>query len=297
MLSTGPNGAGKSTTMKIISGLEACTWGQVRFSSSSKGVETLTASHQPTEFLAKSIGYCPQHDALWPQVTAREHLTLYATLRGVLNVHAAVEESLTESAVEHPDLPVKGLSGGNKRRLMLAVATIGNPALLLLDEPTTGVDVSIRRSIWSHITRLKRTCAVLLTSHSMEEVDALSDRVGILVNGGLRCLGTGSRLKSAYGSGYTLTVKVRAAETAASVAAWFPSGHVVLRSSNGCTVVLDVVGGREGLKEVGNSLGVLKRIFDVLREHAGEVEDYGVSQPTLQQVFVDFAKKQREMRE
>ncbi|KAJ3239478.1 ATP-binding cassette sub- A member 2 [Chytriomyces hyalinus] len=283
----GPNGAGKSTTMKILCGLEAPSWGQVRFSET----DVLTTSKQPTEFLTNNIGYCPQHDSLWAHVTAREHLTLYATLRGVTDVKSAVDESLAGVAIEHPDLPSKSLSGGNKRRLMLAVATIGNPKLLFLDEPTTGVDVAIRRTIWQVIEKMKETSAIILTSHSMEEVDALADRVGILVNGKLRCLGTSQRLKSTYGSGYTISIRTSTPEIASTVASWFPEEMVKLRTLSGCTVTLDVV---SHAVSVDASVQLLRELFAILKARDG-VEDYSVSQATLQQVFVDFSTKQREV--
>ncbi|TPX74006.1 hypothetical protein CcCBS67573_g04714 [Chytriomyces confervae] len=283
----GPNGAGKSTTMKILCGLEAPSWGQVRFSET----DVLTTSKQPTEFLTTNIGYCPQHDSLWAHVTAREHLTLYATLRGVTDVASAVNECLASVAIEHPDLPSKSLSGGNKRRLMLAVATIGNPKLLFLDEPTTGVDVAIRRTIWQVIEKMKETSAIILTSHSMEEVDALADRVGILVNGKLRCLGTSQRLKNTYGSGYTISIRTTTPEIAGTVASWFPEEMVKLRTVSGCTVTLDVV---SHAVSVNASVQLLRELFAILKSRDG-VEDYSVSQATLQQVFVDFSKKQREV--
>merc|ERR1711871_907163 len=103
------------------------------------------------------------------------------------------------------------LSGGNKRKLSVAIALMGGPPLVFLDEPSTGVDPVARRFMWEVISRLcteKKECSVVLTTHNMEEAEALCTKVGVMVGGRLRCLGSGQHLKSRFGQGYELDLKL-----------------------------------------------------------------------------------------
>eukprot|EP01015_Nassula_variabilis_P027738 TRINITY_DN5724_c0_g1_i2.p1 TRINITY_DN5724_c0_g1~~TRINITY_DN5724_c0_g1_i2.p1 ORF type:complete len:166 (-),score=33.72 TRINITY_DN5724_c0_g1_i2:39-536(-) len=101
---------------------------------------------------------------------------------------------------------VKTFSGGMKRRLSVAISTIGEPEIIILDEPTTGMDPKNRRKIWDLIHKLKKGRVILLTTHAMEEADALSDRIAVIVDGSLKCIGTPLYLKSTFGEGYRLTL-------------------------------------------------------------------------------------------
>jgi ABC-type multidrug transport system ATPase subunit len=159
-----------------------------------------------------AVGYCPQVDALIDQLTGRQHITLYARLRGVprAKVPGVVEWALRRlDLVEHADKPAGQYSGGNRRRLSAAIALLGAPQLLLLDEPTSGVDPVARQFLWSIIRGVASAGqSVLLTTHSMAECEALCSRVGIMVNGSFCCLGTPQQLKSRYGDGYRLKLRV-----------------------------------------------------------------------------------------
>lgn len=104
------------------------------------------------------------------------------------------------------------LSGGNKRKLSVAMAMIGNPSIIFLDEPSTGMDPKARRFMWKVISRItteRKQSTVILTTHSMEEAEALSTRLGIMVNGNFKCIGTPQRIKSKFGKGFEIEVKVR----------------------------------------------------------------------------------------
>jgi len=200
----GANGAGKSTSMSCITG--------ELLPGSTSGPATLDMLNIFTNTTAarKHIGYCPQHDALLPTLTAREHLYLYARLKGVSGdtlprfTSALLKElGLTKYA----DRTVDSFSQGTKRRLSVAVALVGNPSLVLLDEPSTGVDPASAMDMWDVIRKSMRRRSVILTSHSMLEVEALCDRIAIMVRGELKCLGTQQTLKSKYGRGWQLTVK------------------------------------------------------------------------------------------
>jgi ATP-binding cassette subfamily A (ABC1) protein 3 len=130
-----------------------------------------------------SMGVCPQHDILFDDLTVREHLNLFANFKGMdpKDIPAAIEQSIADVdlGLKADDLS-KNLSGGQKRRLSVAIAFIGNSKVIFLDEPTSGMDTSARRYIWDLLKRYKNDKIVILTTHFMDEADYLGDRIGIM---------------------------------------------------------------------------------------------------------------------
>ncbi|KAF9375542.1 ATP-binding cassette sub- A member 5 [Podila verticillata] len=282
----GPNGAGKTTTIKILTGA-------LGPSSGGGTIEGLpiVPFH---EDLRSMIGICPQFDILWPRLTVRDHLTLFAKIKGIAphEVDAAVTQMIDEMGLtELGNKFAKTFSGGNKRRLSLAMAVIGCPKIIFLDEPTTGVDVSIRQAIWNSIRKLKRTSCVILTTHSMEEADALCDRIGIITNGHIQALGTSQRLKNTYGAGYKVVVKTH--QSPAAVTAVMDQtvgvGRATLVQALGASLEYELT--RVEGERTTDMLAKLFRLFEQKRQELG-IEDYSVSQTTLAQVFIEFAKEQ-----
>ncbi|XP_025412978.1 ABC transporter A family member 1-like isoform X2 [Sipha flava] len=201
----GHNGAGKTTTMRIITMEEKETIGKIFI----KGHNI----RESQDIAYKMIGYCPQHDALWSSLTIREHLNIYATIRGITKnqIQNIIDKYIEGLQItEHADKQVSCCSGGTRRKLSFALAMIGNPKLVLLDEPSTGMDPRSKRYLWDAIiSSFQGTKGAILTTHSMEEADALCSRVGIMVKGQLRCLGSTQYLKNLYGAGYTLEIKLK----------------------------------------------------------------------------------------
>ncbi|GJJ78111.1 ABC-2 type transport system ATP-binding protein [Entomortierella parvispora] len=289
----GPNGAGKTTTIKILTGAEGPTSG--------KGTIMGLPIAPFHEDLRTMIGICPQFDVLWPNLKVRDHLRLFARIKGVApqDVEPAVQQMIDEMGLAPlGEKLAKTFSGGNKRRLSLAMAVIGCPKVVFLDEPTTGVDVSIRQAIWNSIRKLKRTSCVILTTHSMEEADALCDRIGIITNGHIQALGTSQRLKNTYGAGYKVVVKTRynAATSASSnshvtlaLEQAVGTGRVTLVQALGASLEYELT--RVEGERTTDMLTKLFRLFEQSRDELG-IEDYSVSQTTLAQVFIEFAKEQ-----
>ncbi|GMP86820.1 hypothetical protein CsSME_00039457 [Camellia sinensis var. sinensis] len=159
------------------------------------------------------IGYCPQFDALLEFLTVREHLELYARIKGVpdYKLEDVVMEKIVEfDLLKHANKPSFSLSGGNKRKLSVAIAMIGDPPIVILDEPSTGMDPIAKRFMWEVISRLstrRGKTAVILTTHSMNEAQALCTRIGIMVGGQLRCIGSPQHLKTRFGNHLELEVK------------------------------------------------------------------------------------------
>ncbi|KAJ7352721.1 hypothetical protein OS493_034326 [Desmophyllum pertusum] len=200
----GINGAGKTTTFSMLTGDLSIT----------EGTAFLDGFNIQTNLreVQQRIGYCPQFDALIERLTGREMLTMYARLRGVPSNKL---QDLVSATIKHLNLTnwadklCGDYSGGNKRKLSTAIALVGNPPIVFLDEPTTGMDPVARRYLWdSLMTVMKGGRSIVLTSHSMEECEALCTRLAIMVNGQFKCLGSTQHIKSRYGTGYTLMIKV-----------------------------------------------------------------------------------------
>ncbi|KAJ6921835.1 ABC transporter A family member 1 isoform X1, partial [Populus alba x Populus x berolinensis] len=201
----GTNGAGKTTTLSMLTGEESPTDGSAFiFGKDMRSNPKAARRH---------IGYCPQFDALLEFLTVQEHLELYARIKGVADyrIDDVVMEKLLEfDLLKHANKPSFTLSGGNKRKLSVAIAMIGDPPIVILDEPSTGMDPIAKRFMWEVISRLSTRqgkTAVILTTHSMNEAQALCTRIGIMVGGRLRCIGSSQHLKTRFGNHLELEVK------------------------------------------------------------------------------------------
>ncbi|CDY23039.1 BnaC07g31480D [Brassica napus] len=199
----GPNGAGKTSFINMMTGLLKPTSGTALV----KGWDICKDMNK----VYTSMGVCPQHDLLWETLTGREHLLFYGRLKNIKGpaLKQAVEESLKSVSLFDggvADKPAGKYSGGMKRRLSVAISLIGNPKVVYMDEPSTGLDPASRKNLWTVIQRAKQDTAIILTTHSMEEAEFLCDRLGIFVDGGLQCIGNPKELKGRYGGSYVFTM-------------------------------------------------------------------------------------------
>ncbi|XP_034485230.1 ATP-binding cassette sub-family A member 3-like isoform X3 [Drosophila innubila] len=201
----GVNGAGKTTTFKMLTGDEKISWGSAYV----QGLNLQTHMGQ----VYRRIGYCPQFDALLDNVTGREMLRIFCLLRGVPKENIKpISEDLAKSFgfMKHIDKFTVTYSGGNKRKLSAAIAMIGSPSVIYLDEPTTGMDPAARRQLWNMVCSIRDSGkSIVLTSHSMEECEALCTRLAIMVNGEFKCIGSTQHLKNRFSKGLILKIKVR----------------------------------------------------------------------------------------
>ncbi|MBE6954450.1 MAG: ABC transporter ATP-binding protein [Ruminococcaceae bacterium] len=187
----GVNGAGKTTTIKLLSCLSSPTSGTALVG----GYDVTT---DPIE-VKRIIAVSPQQTAVAPNLNVRENLELICGVHGYSRKDA---KDMTERVLEEFGLQeiaasrAKTLSGGWQRRLSIAMALISNPKVLFLDEPTLGLDVLARRELWNAIRSLKGKVTIVLTTHYLEEAEALCDRIAIMSKGRLRALGTVEQLKA-----------------------------------------------------------------------------------------------------
>ncbi|XP_071584028.1 phospholipid-transporting ATPase ABCA7 [Heliangelus exortis] len=279
----GVNGAGKTSTFRMLTGDTGVTLGCAWL----KGYSVLTN----LQLVRQHVGYCPQFNAITELLTGRENLEFYSRLRGIpeQDTPKVVQWGLTKLGLElQADQPVGKYSRGNKRKLSTAIALLSSPPIVFLDEPTTGVDPHARRFLWDCILSVIRDGrSVVLTSHSMEECEALCTRMAIMVNGRFRCLGSIQHLKTRFGDGYTMLVRVglpQALRVHRLLRSLFPG--IALKEQHG--EVLHY--------HLPSRVTSLARVFSVLSDCRSryDIEDFSVSQTTLDQVFLRFAREQTE---
>nr|UOU03317.1 ATP-binding cassette subfamily A3-like 4 [Brachionus rubens] len=295
----GLNGAGKTTTIGILTGELRATSGDAFVNSYDINREKLRA--------IRSLGFCPQFEYLPEFLTVKQALDLFANLRGIKSwrVNKIVEEFISAFKLsEFRNKLVQNLSGGNKRKVSSAIAFIGKPKIVILDEPTSGMDPAARRYLWNVIKHARDMgMTVLLTTHSMEECEALCTKLGIMVNGQFQCFGNIQKLKSKYGKGYSLILKCKTLpsmhesiiEQIIKKMETFVQENIpnaVLKDRQQQTLFYQIIIENEESFSIA-------RIFDLIEsnKHILNLETYSVSQTSLEQVFLSFAKKQSDSME
>ena len=183
----GHNGAGKTVLLNILTGLLRADSGSSIYNSEN----ILTSSG--LNYFHKIIGICPQEDILFENLTVEEHLKLFCKFKSIPN--SSIEEEISEvlhnlNFAEKRFTKVSNLSGGQKRKLSIALALIGKSSIIFLDEPTSGMDISTRKNLWDILKRCLTGKIIILTTHFMEEASVLGDRIGILSGGKMQCIGS-----------------------------------------------------------------------------------------------------------
>ncbi len=190
----GVNGAGKTTTIKMLSRLVSPTSGDAEVCGHS-------IVHEPSA-VKRLNGVSPQETAVAPNLTVRENLELMCGINGmpVKEQHERTDRMIDDFSLEEiADSRAKILSGGWCRRLSIAMAIVTDPELIFLDEPTLGLDAIARRELWKHIAGIKGKKTIILTTHYLEEAEALCDRIAIMVGGRIAALGTADEIKRLAG--------------------------------------------------------------------------------------------------
>lgn len=283
----GQNGAGKTSTFKMLTGDLTVTSGNAYLH--------VYDIKQHLKQVQQNMGYCPQFDALIDQMTGRETLTMYARLRGVTEhqIKHVVNELLDVMTLrKYADKQCGQYSGGNKRKLSTAIALIGDPLFVLLDEPTTGMDPTARRQLWNVLSQIRESGRTLiLTSHSMEECDALCTKIVIMVNGKFVCLGSPQHLKNKFGHGYTLVVRL-GSEAPGVPIQMDPLKEYVMTTFPNSRIFDDHQGYLHF--QIPDADVPLARVFGAMEKAKNlfKIEDYSVHQTTLEQIFLSFTRHQ-----
>ncbi|MGD2044371.1 MAG: ATP-binding cassette domain-containing protein [Acidimicrobiia bacterium] len=267
----GPNGAGKTTTIKMLCCLLRPTSGSATVMGNDVRADPLAVK--------KVVDISPQETAIAEHLNAWENLELMAGLNAVDRTKArgrAGELLELVGLVERASEKVKRYSGGMKRRLSIAMALISDPEVLILDEPTLGLDAQSRRAIWNHIEDLKGTKTILHTTHYLEEADALADRIAIIDEGKVIASGTPAELKRSISDGQAVFVEASGL-TEESIAALGEISTDVRRTNGGL--------------EIGGDIH-LYDVVDILRPRGVVVEAISRRRVTLDDVFVELTGKE-----
>ncbi|KAL4479229.1 hypothetical protein ABPG72_011441 [Tetrahymena utriculariae] len=287
----GHNGAGKSTMINILTGLLSASSGTANM----LGFDINTQMSE----IQSIMGVCPQFDILWDELTAEEHLKMYCMLKGIPvgMIPKEINTRLQEVGLFHVKKASVGTySGGMKRRVSLAISAIGNPKIIFMDEPTTGMDPKTRREIWEMVKNLKRDKAIVLTTHAMEEAETLSDRIIVVVGGQLKCIGTSLYLKNHYSDGYRLSIVTEPQYVdyaRIELKKLLPSCKIQDSSGGSIVACVPVL----HLNELGNFFKIMEsdgnqiEVFDQKSINFKKyVKDWGLSHSTLEEVFLKITK-------
>ncbi|KAL4686019.1 hypothetical protein H8959_001616, partial [Pygathrix nigripes] len=298
----GFNGAGKTTTFQILTGEASPTSGDVLIDGFSITKDILQVRSR--------IGYCPQFDALLEYMTAQEIMIMYARIWGVSEpqIELYVNKWLNSLELEsHADRLINTYSEGNKRRLSTAIALMGRSSVIFLDEPSTGMDPVARRLLWNTVTKTRESGkAIVITSHSMEECDALCTSLAIMVQGKFMCLGSPQHLKNKFGNVYILKVKL--GYGIEMQIRTLPKEHYrkSIPINNSQKTGIEDINHMNGSVLKHENQGILNyyipskdnrwgKVFGILEQakEQFDLEDYSVSQITLEQVFLTFANPEK----
>ena len=254
---------------------------------------SLSHPSPPPKKTNRSLGVCPQFDVLWPELTSHQHLLFYGRIKGLWG--AALKEAVDQALnsvnlfnVRHNKASF--YSGGMKRRLSVAISLIGRPKVVFLDEPTTGLDPASRRELWETINKSREHASVVLTTHSMEEAQALCDRVGIFINGQMRCIGTPANLTTRFGE-YVLLTTCKTTAIGEDQVRAFVKDNLAASGKE--------VYSFNGIQKFELPLGDVEynRIFGMMKQaqDSGMVTDWGVSSASLEDVFLKVAAEYMEL--
>ena len=241
--------------------------------------------------IRKMTGICPQHDILFDELTPKEHLEYFASIRGMApdRIDDEVKKILSDIDLkEKTDVAVHKLSGGQKRKLSVGIALIGDPKIIFLDEPTAGVDPYSRRHMWKVLKERKAGKIILLTTHFMDEADILADRKAIVSKGKLRCYGSSMFLKNRFGAGYYLTMIVKRdcklSKIRRDIRKFIPNAVQDRLYGREVSFLLP----RSGIREFPDLFSEIER---KIRDDE-DVMNYGVSMTTLEEVFLKLGNEE-----
>ena len=278
----GHNGAGKSTTINMISGIFDPDYGDITLD----GRSLVTDKN----YLYKNIGLCQQEDIYFDYLTVEEHLEYMCRIKG-----SKINKEQIDDLINKIELSPKKnalcstLSGGQKRKLCIALALIGNSKIILLDEPTSGMDVMARRSLWEFLKNYRKDKILLLTTHFLDEAEYLGDRIGIMSDGHFLCSGTSSFLKSKYPCGFNINLLINSSifnedyknQIYQEILKFEPNAEIKVASKS--IFSINIQSNNQHIPE----------IFDYIEQNKSQfgIEDYTVSSTSLEDVFLKINNK------
>ena len=278
----GHNGAGKTTTINMISGIYDPDEGDILLDGRSLVTDK--------KYLYENIGLCQQEDIFFDYLTVEEHLEYMCKIKGSQVNRQEIDELITKIDL----LPKKKalcstLSGGQKRKLCIALALIGNSRIILLDEPTSGMDVMARRSLWEFLKNYKKEKIILLTTHFLDEAEYLGDRIGIMTDGQYICCGSSSYLKSKYPCGFNINLIINSdnfnenykTEFYNEILKYEPKAEIKVASKG--IFSINIQSNNQHINEIFDYIEKSRMNFGI--------EDYTVGSTSLEDVFLRINNK------
>ena len=278
----GHNGAGKTTLIKMISGTEDPDFGDIFLNN----ISIITNK----KYLYHNIGLCQQEDIFFEYLTISEHLKYMMEIKGIKSDKIQIDNLINKIDLKgKKDSICKHLSGGEKRKLCIAMALIGNSQLVLLDEPTSGMDVMAKRALWDFLKEFKKDKIIIITTHSLDEAEYLGDRIGIMSSGHFICSGTSSYIKSKYQCGFNLNLLMNSSVFNDNFKQQLYNQLLKYEPK------LEIKVSSKGLFSVNiqSDNNNIKEIFDIIEANKEEygIEDYTVSSTSLEDVFLKLNQK------
>ena len=278
----GHNGAGKTTLINMISGIYDPTQGDIFY----KGRSIITDKN----YLFENIGVCNQEDIFFDYLTVIEHLRYMCEIKGGnVNMNEVTELIFKIGLAEKGSSLCSSLSGGQKRKLCTALALIGNSKIILLDEPTSGMDPLAKKNLWEFLKSYQHDKIILLTTHSLDEAEYLGDRIGIMSDGNLICCGTSTFLKSKYPCGFNINLLINPNKFDENkkkliyekIKAIEPQSTIRVTSKSVFSI------------NIQSNKANADKIFALIEESKEEygIEDYTVSSTSLEDVFLKINNK------
>ena len=278
----GHNGAGKTTLINMISGILDPNYGDILFNG--KSLVTNKA------FLYENIGLCQQENIYFDYLTVNEHLEFMCEIKGSKVNHREMLDLIKKiDLYQKKDALCSTLSGGQKRKLCIALALIGGSKIILLDEPTSGMDIMARKKLWEFLKGYKKDKIILLTTHFLDEAEYLGDRIGIMSDGKYLCSGTSSFLKSKYPCGFNLNFLINQDkfdeeykhQLLEGIKKLEPNAEIKLASKG--TFCINIQSNNKNIEQ----------IFNLIEEKKNEygIEDYTVGSTSLEDVFLKINNK------
>ncbi|KAF4414776.1 ATP-binding cassette sub-family A member 9 [Fusarium acutatum] len=298
----GPNGAGKTTTISMMRGEVRPDHGSIYI----KGANI----HEDTATAIKNIGFCPQFDAL-DQLTVEQQLGFYARVKGIRDIQKDVDLVMQKVGLTpYASRLTCKLSGGNKRKLSLAIALLGNPPILILDEPSSAMDIISKRDMWTMLLSISTSRSVLLTTHSMEEADVLATRVAILSKR-LLAAGTTQELRRKHSNCYEVHLVLATSPTSddreiQKMEAWvrqsFPQAIFKGLSLGGQIrfgIPADRLVNESFPRAHGNGKSQIVKLIEILEESKNTmgIAQYTIGMGTLESVFLKIIEQNKSAKE
>ena len=295
----GQNGAGKSTLISILTGLYNTSKGEIYYKNKN------VLKNMPK--FRKIIGICPQENVLFNDLTVEEHLNLFSTFKGKENNKEEIEKILQDFSLESKrSTKIEELSGGQKRKLSIAIALIGGSKIIFLDEPTSGMDILSRRNLWEILKNFCENKIIVITTHFMQEAAFLAKRIGIINNGKLICLGTPFFLAEKFGKFIALNVTIENENFSEDVNNKiinfivdnfrFNSNLIFNENQIEYEILSNEILFKIPFDRNENNIFNLENFFENFDENLKNlnIKSYNVSMPTLEDVFINVSKNVNE---